>query len=59
VKGKVQETAGKITKNPSLEAEGKAEKNTGKVEEEVGQIAKSVREGNKAASAPDIFAGLQ
>jgi uncharacterized protein YjbJ (UPF0337 family) len=31
VKGKVKETAGKVTNNPNLQAEGNAEKNTGKV----------------------------
>ena len=29
VKGKVKETAGKITNNPNLQAEGNVEKNTG------------------------------
>jgi len=40
VKGKVKETAGRVTNNPSLEAEGKAEQNAGKVEKKVGQIEK-------------------
>jgi uncharacterized protein YjbJ (UPF0337 family) len=40
VKGKVKETAGKVTNNPNLQAEGNAEKNTGKVEKKVGQIEK-------------------
>jgi uncharacterized protein YjbJ (UPF0337 family) len=40
VKGKVKETAGKVTNNPSLEADGKAEYNAGKVEKKVGQIEK-------------------
>jgi uncharacterized protein YjbJ (UPF0337 family) len=40
VKGKVKETAGQVTNNPDLKAEGKAEKNTGKVEKKVGQIEK-------------------
>ena len=40
MKGKIKETAGKVTNNPNLQAEGNAEKNTGKVEEKVGQIEK-------------------
>jgi uncharacterized protein YjbJ (UPF0337 family) len=40
VKGKVKETAGKVTNNPNLQAEGNAEKNAGKVEKKVGQIEK-------------------
>jgi uncharacterized protein YjbJ (UPF0337 family) len=40
VKGKVKETAGKVTNNPNLQAEGNIEKNTGKVEKKVGQIEK-------------------
>ncbi|MGA2859663.1 MAG: CsbD family protein, partial [Candidatus Sulfotelmatobacter sp.] len=45
VKGKVKETAGKVTNNPNLEAEGNAEKNTGKVEKKVGQIEKVFEKG--------------
>jgi uncharacterized protein YjbJ (UPF0337 family) len=40
VKGKVKETAGKVTNNPNLQNEGNAEKNTGRVEKKVGQIEK-------------------
>ena len=40
MKGKIKETAGKITNDPNLQAEGNAEKNTGKVEKKVGQIEK-------------------
>jgi uncharacterized protein YjbJ (UPF0337 family) len=40
VKGKVKETAGQVTNNPDLEAEGKAEHRAGKVEKKVGQIKK-------------------
>jgi uncharacterized protein YjbJ (UPF0337 family) len=40
MKGKIKETAGKVTNNPNLQAEGSAEKNTGKVEKKVGQIEK-------------------
>jgi len=40
VKGKVKETAGNVTNNPNLQAEGNVEKNTGKVEKKVGQIKK-------------------
>jgi uncharacterized protein YjbJ (UPF0337 family) len=38
VKGKVNETAGKITNNPNLQAEGDAEKNSSKGEKKLGQI---------------------
>jgi len=40
VKGKVKETAGRVTNNPDLEAEGIAEYNAGKVGRKVGQIKK-------------------
>ncbi len=39
-KGKVKETAGKITNDPGLEAKGKAEKIAGKVQGKVGQVKK-------------------
>lgn len=38
MKGKVKETAGKVTNNSNLEAKGNAEKDTSKVEKKVGQI---------------------
>ena len=38
VKGAVKETAGKLTKNPNLEANGRAEQNRGKIQKKVGQI---------------------
>jgi len=38
--GKAKEMAGKITDDPKLEAEGKAEKIAGKVQEKVGQVKK-------------------
>lgn len=37
-KGKVKETAGKLTDNPKLEAEGAGEKVAGKVQGKIGQI---------------------
>jgi uncharacterized protein YjbJ (UPF0337 family) len=40
VKGKVKEVAGKITDNPKLTAEGKAEKLAGKVQGKIGQAKK-------------------
>ena len=40
MKGKIKETAGQVTNNPDLEAEGKAEHRAGKVEKKVGQIEK-------------------
>lgn len=40
VKGQVKEVAGKITDNPKLETEGKAEKIAGKVQGKLGQVKK-------------------
>jgi len=40
MKGKAKETAGQVTNDPNLEAEGRAEKITGKVQKKVGQIEK-------------------
>jgi uncharacterized protein YjbJ (UPF0337 family) len=40
IKGGIKETAGKLSDNPRLEAEGKVEKNVGKAQEKVGQIKK-------------------
>jgi uncharacterized protein YjbJ (UPF0337 family) len=40
IKGRVKEMAGKITDDPQLEAEGKAENTAGKVQEKIGQIKK-------------------
>ncbi len=37
-KGKVKETAGELTDNPKLEAEGASEKVAGKVQGKIGQI---------------------
>ncbi len=39
-KGKVKEVAGKITDNPTLEAEGTGEKLAGKIQEKIGQVKK-------------------
>jgi uncharacterized protein YjbJ (UPF0337 family) len=38
VKDAVKETAGKLTNNPDLEANGRAEQNRGKIQKKVGQI---------------------
>ena len=38
LKGKAKEVAGKLTRDPDLEAEGKAEKTMGKVQKKVGEI---------------------
>ena len=38
VKGKLRETAGKLSMKPKLEAEGKDEKIAGKVQEKIGQV---------------------
>jgi uncharacterized protein YjbJ (UPF0337 family) len=40
VKGTAKETAGKVTNNPNLEAEGQSERFAGKVQKKVGQIEK-------------------
>jgi uncharacterized protein YjbJ (UPF0337 family) len=42
VKGAIKQTAGEVTKNPNLEADGRAEKNAGKVQKVVGKIEKAV-----------------
>ena len=39
-KGKIKEVAGKLTDNPELEAEGKAEKLAGKVQGKIGEVKK-------------------
>ena len=39
-KGKIKETAGQVTKNPNLEAEGQDEGIAGTVQKKVGQIKK-------------------
>lgn len=43
-KGKIKETVGKIIDNPSLEAEGLAEKIAGKAQQKVGQVEKVLDE---------------
>jgi uncharacterized protein YjbJ (UPF0337 family) len=40
IKGEIEETAGILSKNPELEAEGYGEKIAGKVQEKIGQIKK-------------------
>ena len=50
MKGNIKETAGKVTNNPNLQAEGNAEKNTGKV----GQIERAF-ESKLAASVRTLF----
>jgi uncharacterized protein YjbJ (UPF0337 family) len=44
VEGAIKEKAGKFTKDPNLEADGRAEKNDGKVQEVVGKVEKAVGE---------------
>ncbi len=44
VKGTVKETIGELTKNPDLEADGRAEKNAGKVQNWIGKVEKAVGE---------------
>jgi len=53
VKGKVKETAGQVTNNHDLEAEGIAEYNAGKVGKRVGAGQKSARELDKRALCPE------
>lgn len=40
VKGTIKEIAGKLSNNPSLEAEGNGEKIAGKVQDKIGQVEK-------------------
>ena len=42
VKGTIKETAGELTNNPDLEADGKAEKSAGKVQNWVRKVEKAV-----------------
>ena len=42
LKGKIKETAGRMTKNRDLEARGAAEKASGKIQRKVGDIKKVV-----------------
>jgi uncharacterized protein YjbJ (UPF0337 family) len=44
VEGAIKEKAGEFTRNPNLEADGRAEKNDGKVQNSVGKIEKAVGE---------------
>ncbi len=44
VKGSVKETIGGLTKEPDLEADGRAEKNAGKVQNWIGKVEKAVGE---------------
>jgi uncharacterized protein YjbJ (UPF0337 family) len=41
-KGGMKETIGRVTNNPDLEAEGKAEKMGGKVQKKVGDVEKVI-----------------
>ena len=38
LKGKIKETAGKLSDNPKLEAKGTGENIAGKVQEKIGQV---------------------
>jgi uncharacterized protein YjbJ (UPF0337 family) len=44
VEGAIKQKAGELTKNPNLEADGRAEKNAGKGQEALGKIEKTVGE---------------
>jgi uncharacterized protein YjbJ (UPF0337 family) len=44
VKGTIKENIGELTRNPNLEADGRAEKNAGKVQNWVGKVEKAVGE---------------
>jgi uncharacterized protein YjbJ (UPF0337 family) len=42
LKGAIRQKAGELAKNPTLEADGRAEKNAGKVLNVIGKIEKAV-----------------
>ena len=44
VKGAVKQTAGELTNNPDLEADGRAEKNAGKAQGFIGKVEKAIGE---------------
>jgi uncharacterized protein YjbJ (UPF0337 family) len=44
IKGAMKAKVGEVTNNPSLEAEGEAERREGKVQEKVGKVRRKVRE---------------
>jgi uncharacterized protein YjbJ (UPF0337 family) len=44
VKGAVKQTAGELTNNPNLEADGRAEKNAGKAQGFIGKVEKAIGE---------------
>jgi uncharacterized protein YjbJ (UPF0337 family) len=44
VKGTIKQTIGELTKNPDLEADGRAEKNAGKVQNWIGKVEKAAGE---------------
>jgi len=44
VKGTIKKNIGELTRNPNLEADGRAEKNAGKVQNWVGKVEKAVGE---------------
>ena len=44
VKGAIKQKAGEVTKNPNLEADGRAEKNAGKVQGFIGKVEKAIGE---------------
>jgi uncharacterized protein YjbJ (UPF0337 family) len=44
VKGAIKQKAGELTRNPNLEAGGRAEKNAGKVQGFAGKVEKAIGE---------------
>ena len=44
IKGAIKGKVGEVTNNPSLEAEGEAERREKKVQEKVGKVRRKVRE---------------
>jgi uncharacterized protein YjbJ (UPF0337 family) len=42
IKGTIKETIGGLTKNPGVQAEGRAEKNAGKVQDWAGKVENAV-----------------
>ncbi len=44
VKGTIKEKVGELTRNPDLEANGRAEKNAGKLQNWAGKVEKAIGE---------------
>jgi uncharacterized protein YjbJ (UPF0337 family) len=55
IKGVIKDKVGEVTNNPSLEAEGEAERREGKVQEKVGKVRRKV--GKVVAKAGKALGG--